>query len=97
MAEGRRFERVRLGVALAPPEVAARLRRSVGLDERAGLLVRGVVDGSPAAAAGIREGDLLTTAGDRELARPRRPVRRARPTSRPAVSWRSRWCAAPRS
>ena len=70
MAEGRRFERVRLGVALAPPEVAARLRRAVGLDERAGLLVRGVVDDSPAAAAGIREGDLLTKAGDRELAVP---------------------------
>ena len=43
---------------------------SVGLDERAGLLVRGVVDGSPAAAAGIREGDLLVRAGDRDLARP---------------------------
>jgi serine protease Do len=67
MAEGRRFERVRLGVALAPPEVAARLRRAVGLDERDGLLVRSVVDDSPAAAAGIREGDLLTKAGDRDL------------------------------
>jgi serine protease Do len=70
MADGRRFERVRLGVALAPQEVAARLRRSVGLDERDGLLVRGVVDGSAAAAAGIREGDLLTTAGDRDLVAP---------------------------
>jgi serine protease Do len=67
MAAGRRFERVRLGVALAPAEVAARLRRSVGLDERDGLLVRGVVEDSPAAAAGIREGDLLTKAGDRDL------------------------------
>lgn len=67
MAEGRRFERVRLGVALAPPEVAARLRRSVGLPERDGLLVRGVVADSPAERAGIREGDLLTKAGDREL------------------------------
>lgn len=70
MADGRRFERARLGVALAPPEVASRLRRSVGLDERAGLLVRGVVEGSPAEAAGIREGDLLTKAGDAELAEP---------------------------
>ena len=70
MAEGRRFERTRLGVALAPTEVAARLRRSVGLDERAGLLVRGVVEGSPAEAAGIREGDLLTVAGGRDLAEP---------------------------
>jgi S1-C subfamily serine protease len=70
MTAGRRFERVRLGVALAPPEVAARLRRSVGLDERDGLLVRGVVDGSAAAAAGIREGDLLTKAGDHDLRLP---------------------------
>ena len=63
--------------ALTPPnqdlgqvgrfEVSARLRRSVGLDERDGLLVRGVVEDSPAAAAGIREGDLLTKAGDRDL------------------------------
>ncbi|MET0579984.1 MAG: trypsin-like peptidase domain-containing protein, partial [Ilumatobacteraceae bacterium] len=70
MGEGRRFERLRLGVALAPTDVASRLRRSVGLDERAGLLVRGVVDDSPAATAGIREGDLLVRAGDQELAVP---------------------------
>jgi serine protease Do len=67
MTEGRTFERLRLGVALAPTGVAARLRRSVGLPERDGLLVRGVVDGSPAAAAGIQEGDLLVAAGDRPL------------------------------
>ena len=67
MGEGRSYERARLGVALAPPHVAAKLRRSVGLDERDGLLVRGVVDDSPAAGAGIREGDLLVRAGDREL------------------------------
>jgi serine protease Do len=67
MAEGRRFERLRLGVALAPSDVAARLRRSVGLDERDGLLVRSVLDDSPAAAAGLREGDLLVRAGDRAL------------------------------
>jgi S1-C subfamily serine protease len=67
MVEGRRFERLHLGVALAPAHVAARLRRSVGLPERDGLLVRSVVDDSPAAAAGIQEGDLLVRAGDREL------------------------------
>ena len=70
MADGRRFERLRLGVALAPADVAARLRRSVGLDERDGLFVRGVVEGSPADAAGIREGDLLVRAGDRDLRSP---------------------------
>jgi serine protease Do len=67
MGEGRSYDRARLGVALAPPHVAAKLRRSVGLDERDGLLVRGVVDDSPAAGAGIREGDLLVGAGERDL------------------------------
>ncbi|MGE0731316.1 MAG: S1C family serine protease [Acidimicrobiia bacterium] len=60
----------RLGVALAPAEVAARLRRAVGLAERAGLLVRQVAAGSPAQRAGLREGDLLVAAGDRELTEP---------------------------
>jgi S1-C subfamily serine protease len=67
MGGGRSYERVRLGVALAPPHVAAKLRRAVGLSERDGLLVRGVDENSPAAAAGIQEGDLLVRAGDREL------------------------------
>jgi S1-C subfamily serine protease len=39
--------------------VARALRRSVGLPERDGLLVRVVEDGSPAAAAGLTEGDLI--------------------------------------
>ncbi len=55
----RRRPAPRLGVAVAPPRVARRLRRAVGLPERAGLLVRAVEDGSPAAAAGIEAGDLL--------------------------------------
>jgi serine protease Do len=57
----------RLGVAIAPPRAARRMRRAVGLPERSGLLVRAVEDGSPAAAAGIERGDLLVAAGDREL------------------------------
>jgi S1-C subfamily serine protease len=57
----------RLGVAIAPPRAARRMRRAVGLPERAGLLVRAVEDGSPAAAAGIERGDLLAAAGGREL------------------------------
>lgn len=68
MAEGRRYERAELGVALVPPHVAVKMRRAVGLADRDGLLVRGVVDGSPAAGAGIKEGDLLLRAGDLELA-----------------------------
>jgi S1-C subfamily serine protease len=57
----------RLGVAIAPPRVARRMRRAVGLPERAGLLVRAVEDGSPAGAAGIEAGDLLAAAAGREL------------------------------
>jgi serine protease Do len=51
--------RRRLGVAVAPSFVARRLRRSVGLPERDGLLVRGVEDGSGADKAGIVQGDLI--------------------------------------
>ena len=67
LARGEASERPRLGVALAPPRVARRLRSAVGLAERDGLLVRAVVDGSPAAAAGLERGDLLVKAGEREL------------------------------
>jgi serine protease Do len=57
----------RLGVAVAPPRVARRLRRAVGLPEREGILVRAVEEGSPADAAGLEPGDLLVAANDREL------------------------------
>lgn len=70
LASGTSPERRRLGVAVAPRDVARRLRRSVGLPERDGVLVRGVEAGSPAAAAGVREGDLLVSAGGRALAEP---------------------------
>jgi serine protease Do len=59
LGRGQSVERPRLGVAIAPSHVAQRLRRSVGLPEREGLLVRGVEDDSPAANAGIVEGDLI--------------------------------------
>jgi serine protease Do len=57
----------RLGVAVAPPRVARRMRRAVGLPEREGLLVRAVEDGSPAAGAGLQRGDLIVAAGDRDV------------------------------
>jgi serine protease Do len=59
--------RRRLGVAVAPPRIARRMRRSVGLPDRAGLLVRAVEDGSPAARAGLARGDLIVAAADREV------------------------------
>lgn len=68
MQAGRSFRPRRLGVALAPPEVANRLRRAVGLPERDGLLVRSIEDGSPAAAAGLAVGDLLVGAAGSPLA-----------------------------
>ena len=68
LARGEAGERPLLGVALAPPRVARRMRAAVGLPERDGLLVRGVVDGSPAASAQLARGDLLVSAGDQPLA-----------------------------
>ena len=63
LARGEAVSPHRLGVALAPPRVARRLRSAVGLPERDGLLVRAVEDGSPGGRAGIERGDLLVAAG----------------------------------
>jgi len=59
---------LRLGVAVAPGHVARRLRRSVGLPDRDGLLVRGVEDASLADAAGVSAGDLIVAVGGRQVA-----------------------------
>jgi serine protease Do len=53
----------RLGVAIAPGHVARRLRRAVGLPERDGLLIREVTEDSPAAQAGLAQGDLIVAVG----------------------------------
>jgi serine protease Do len=58
-----------LGVAVAPPHAARRMRRAVGLPERDGVLVRRVQEDSPAARAGVRRGDLIVAAGGRPVAR----------------------------
>jgi serine protease Do len=67
LASGEAPAHHRLGVAVAPPRLARRLRRAVGLPERDGLLVRAVEDGGPAARAGVERGDLIVAAGGREL------------------------------
>jgi serine protease Do len=46
LARGETPKRVRLGVAIAPPRVARKLQRALGLPERDGVLVRAVEDGS---------------------------------------------------
>jgi S1-C subfamily serine protease len=69
LGRGEAPKRARLGVAIAPPRVARRLRRAVGLPEREGVLVREVEGESPAATAGIERGDLLVAAGGQSLER----------------------------
>jgi serine protease Do len=68
LGRGESPKRRYLGVGLAPAHVARRLRRAVGLDERDGLLVRDVEDGSPAAKSGIAQGDLIVAAAGRSVA-----------------------------
>jgi serine protease Do len=63
LSRGEPAARVRLGVAVAPPRVARRLRTAVGLPERDGILVRAVEPGSPADRAGIERGDLIVASG----------------------------------
>jgi serine protease Do len=67
LGRGEAPRRARLGVAIAPPHVARRLRRSVGLPDVDGLLVRGVEDDSPGHAAGIERGDLIVAAGGKPV------------------------------
>jgi serine protease Do len=62
LARGEAPARPRIGIAVAPAHVARRLRRSVGLPERDGILVREVEANSPAAAAGLAQGDLIVGA-----------------------------------
>ena len=67
LGRGEAPQRVRLGVAIAPPRVARRLRRAVGLPERDGVLIRAVEDESAADRAGLERGDLIVAADGREI------------------------------
>ncbi len=67
LARGESSARPRLGIALAHPRAARKMRAAVGLPDHDGLLVRGVLEGSPAATAGLARGDLLIAAGDTPL------------------------------
>src|SRR5499427_1431205 len=70
LAQGESAESPRLGVAIAPGHVARRLRRAVGLPDTDGLLIREVMDDSPAARAGLAKGDQIVTAGGRATSTP---------------------------
>jgi serine protease Do len=67
VGRGEAPKRARLGVAIAPPRVARRLRRAVGLPERDGVLIRAVEEGSPADRGGLERGDLIVAAGGRAI------------------------------
>ena len=69
LGRGEAPKRVRLGVAIAPPRAARRMRHAVGLPERDGVLVRQVEHESPAERAGIERGDLLVAAAGESLDR----------------------------
>lgn len=69
LGRGERPTTVRLGVAVAPPRVARRLRRAVGLPERDGVLVRAVEEESAADRAGVERGDLIVTVAGTEIGR----------------------------
>lgn len=63
LADGRSPRRLSLGILIAPPRAARRMRRAVGLPERDGILVRRALEGGPAARAGIERGDLIVAVG----------------------------------
>jgi serine protease Do len=62
LARGESPSRATLGIAIAPPRAARRMRRAVGLPEREGLLVREVMESTPAGRAGLERGDLIVAA-----------------------------------
>ena len=68
LGRGESPRRPRLGIAVAPPHVARRLRSSVGLPERDGLLVHAAESGGPAERAGMRAGDLIVSAAGTAVA-----------------------------
>ncbi|MCP4204784.1 MAG: PDZ domain-containing protein [bacterium] len=63
-----------LGVRMV--ELTPELRRHFGTPEEAGVLISSVVDGSPAAQAGLKVGDILTAIGGESVASPREVAKR---------------------
>ncbi len=69
LLRGEAPRRLTLGVYVASPHAARRMRRAVGLPKRDGVLVRGVREGSPAERAGLERGDLIVAVAGREIER----------------------------
>ena len=63
LSRGESPVRPHLGVGLVPGRAARHIRRAAGLPDRDGVLIQEVEDGSPAAHAGLRRGDLIVAAG----------------------------------
>jgi serine protease Do len=69
LARGEAPARTTLGIAVAAPRAARRMRRAVGLPERDGLLVREVLAGTPAQRASLEPGDLVVAAAGAPIQR----------------------------
>jgi len=67
LARGESAAPPQLGIAITPRHVARRLRSAVGLPEAEGLLISEVTADSPAARAGLAQGDLIVAAGGRPV------------------------------
>jgi serine protease Do len=70
LASGESAQSPRLGIAIAPNFVARRLRRAVGLPDTDGVLIRDVSGDSPAARAGLAQGDLIVAAAGNPVRTP---------------------------
>jgi serine protease Do len=62
LSRGESPVRPHLGVGLVPGRAARHIRRAAGLPDRDGVLIQEVEEGSPAANAGLRRGDLIVEA-----------------------------------
>jgi len=68
LSRGESTARPHLGVGLVPGRAARHIRRAAGLPDREGVLIQVVEDGSPAADAGLRRGDLIYQASGAPVA-----------------------------
>jgi len=66
---GRGIQRPWLGASGQP--VSSEIAQGLGLDRPGGVLIRGVVEGGPAAKAGLRTGDVVMAVDGKEVSDPR--------------------------